>query len=505
MRNTKMKQLLIILIFCIISLKGMSQDHTIPFSAPSNETVFIMPVPNMKMALNSTLKVMIDDEMIDATFSVLNTWNTDNKQKHIRLLLIILKSEHPSGEEASINLTLSWSKSTKNVQPGVMSFNADSYLISPSKSWLAESILLQPKTQKIDNTWYTQPQSLYANFVTNESLLTQSGYPPTKASQWLFDRPRAIYQLYILTGNRKWLKEGTKLALFYLDNLDSTGKFKLKKNFDLKYLMPNGLLYYYFLTGDYQIKNVLKKLFDLSLTWTARYKSNNRFWTERHQAAALNIAIAYWEISGDTAAKSRIESIITATAEMVFYPKGDWSIRNCPQHTYMSHEGKAGTSPVCSPWMMALLADGIWRYYQLTHDKNSAALLNAFGDFMLNDGIYFTDERFNNRVLPMYLSSMTNKFLEMKNPYTDGQHACDVAALIGKSLYIKEIENEDIFLLKGLFDVFIQQCKDINIKYRSKKKDYLPMLPPRRFGWTYSTTSDLPWLEHWLNTTKYNE
>ncbi|PCI57699.1 MAG: hypothetical protein COB45_02605 [Gammaproteobacteria bacterium] len=505
MKNTKMKQLLTILIFCFISLKSMSQDYTIEFSAPGNETMLLLPVPNMKIALNSTFNVTSKDEKINATFSVLNTWNTDNKKKYIRLLSIKLKGEHSSAEKKSLNFTLSWTNSTKSIHSNVVHFNISYYLIFPSKSWLAESILLQPPKEEIDDTWYTEPQSLYANFVTDELLLTQSGYPPTKASQWLFDRPRAIYQLYILTGEHKWLKEATKLAQFYLDNLDPTGKFKLKNSFDLKYLMPNGLLYYYFLTGDNRINGTLKKLFDLSLTWSPNYQNNNRFWTERHQAAALNIAISYWEISGDKKAKIRIDEIIDATVNMVFFPQEEWTLKGCPQHTYKSHEGKAGQSPVCSPWMMALLADGFWRYYQLTQDKKSAALLNAFGDFMLNDGIYFTDKRFNDRVLPIYLSSMTNKLLEIKNPYTDGQHACDVTSLIGKSLYIKTSKNEDTFMLKELFTVFIQQCKDINKKNRNNKKDYLPMLPPRRFGWTYSTTSDLPWLESWLSTPKENE
>jgi hypothetical protein len=155
--------------------------------------------------------------------------------------------------------------------------------------------------------------------------------------------------------------------------------------------------------------------------------------------------------------------------------------------------------------MMALLGDSLWRYYRLTHDKKSAALLNTFGDFILNSGIHFADERLSNKVLPIYLASMSNKLIEIKNQWTDGQHSCDVAGLIGKSLYIKKHNNEDTFLLKELFNVFIQQCKDINKKNKNNKKDYLPMLPPRRFGWTYSTTSDLPWLESWLNDPKHNE
>jgi hypothetical protein len=104
-------------------------------------------------------------------------------------------------------------------------------------------------------------------------------------------------------------------------------------------------------------------------------------------------------------------------------------------------------------------------------------------------------------VLPLYLSSMDNKNLEIKNQWTDRQHSCDVAGLIGKSLYIKKQTDENTILLEELFNVFVQQCKDMNKKSKYNKNNYLPMLPPRRFGWTYSTTSDLPWLTSWLSAS----
>jgi hypothetical protein len=497
-----MKRLSILFLF-IISSSVLSQEYKIQFTTPINEALFILPVPNLKIPLNSTINLISDGREIECDIVALNVWNSNNAQKFVRLLSININKKNITKQNSTF--TLAWVESKKTLPVEHKTFVDSPYLIYPNKAWLKESILLHPETKELDNTWYTQPQSLYANFVSKEALLTEKGYPSTKYSQWLFDRPRAIYQLFILTDNKKWFTEGRKLVEFYLDNLDAEGKFTLKNSFDLKYLMPNGLLYYYLLSGDNRINSILKTLFERSLIWSPSYDTYYTFWTERHQAAALNIAIAYWEISGSEVAKARIDEIIQATVNMVFYPRDEWGLKGCAQHTYKSHEGKAGNSPVCSPWMTALLADGLWRYYQLTHDKKSAALLNAFGDFMMDNGIYFADKRLKNKVIPFYLSSMNNKLLEIKNQWTDGQHACDVAALIGKSLYIKRIANEDTFLLKGLFDVFVQQCKDINIKYRSKKKDYLPMLPPRRFGWTYSTTSDLPWLELWLNTTKYNE
>jgi hypothetical protein len=500
MNKIKLVKLFTLLLTLIASIPLYSQESRITFSAPVNESVFILPVPNLKIAINTKLSLHINDEKIASDFAVLNTWHNNQSSKFIRLLAIdISNHENLKQPPHSIKFSLKWVPAEKELPTNNIFTNTQTYLVYPSISWLGESVLLQPENHAIDNSWYTDPQTLYANFVTNADMLIEKGYPMNKFSQWLFDRPRAIYQLFILTGDPKWLREGTRLAKFYLKNIDDTGQFTLKESYDLKYLMPNGLLYYYFLTGDKQIISVLKTFYERSLSWSPVYENEHIFWTERHQAAALNIAIAYWEVTGNIKAKNRIDEIIEATVQMVFNPREDWPMRGCPQHTYKSHEGKAGSSPVCSPWMMALLSDGLWRYYKLSGDKKSAALLSAFGDFMPNYGIHFADERLNNMVLPLYLSSMDNERLQIKNQWTDRQHACDVASLIGKSLYVKTKNNEDTFILQELFNVFVQQCKDINKKYQNKKHDYLPILPPRRFGWTYSTSSDLPWLELWLN------
>jgi hypothetical protein len=504
MINLLIKTLLIIC-FCITSLKSLSQDYTIQFSAPGGNSVFLLPVPNNKIAVNAEINITNKGEKVESNFSVLNTWASNSKDKFIRLLLIELKNSNNAKKESTQNFVVEWVNSETHPRFKTQTKISSPYLVYPAKSWLAQSILLHPKANNIDNNWYIEPQTLFANFITDVPLLTEHNYPPKKYSQWLFDRPRAIYQMFIMTGDKRWLTEAEKLTEFYLENLDETGQFTLKKELDLKYLMPNGLLYHYFLTGDKRIESALKNIFTLSLHWSPNYENRRKFWTERHQASALNAAISYWEISGSTEAKHRIDEILDATVKMVFYPQDQWTIKNCPQHTYLSHEGKAGQSPVCSPWMMALLADGLWRYYLLTEDKRAGALLNAFGDFILNEGIYFADDRLKNKVLPLYLASISNKLLELKNQWTDGQHVCDISGLIGKSLYIKKLEGEDPFILKELFNAFIEQCKNIVKKGSKKKKNYILMLPPRRFGWTYSTTSDLPWLEQWLNQDPYKK
>ncbi|GHE89475.1 hypothetical protein [Thalassotalea profundi] len=488
-----------IICLCIVSSTVLSQENSIKFAAPADKKIFVLPVPNNKIPLQSEIIITVNGIKLNNKATALTQWTNDNQATFIRLLQINVNKQNDQNPKENITYKLQWLPAKKEINTQIIKNKSLPHLVYPSAQWLAESILLHPKITQLDTSWYTSPKTLYANFVTNDLLLKQNKYPPTRASQWLFDRPRSIFQLFILTGDTKWLKEGSKLVHFYLENLDETGKFKLKENFDLKYLMPNGLLYFYLLTGDNRIKPVLKAFFEQSLNWQATYKSNYQFWTERHQAAALNIAIAYWEISGSPQAKNRIDEIIDATVQMTFSPRNEWKIIGCPQHTYKSHEGKAGNSPVCSPWMMALLGDGLWRYYRLTHDKRSAALLNAFGDFMPNYGIHFADKKLKNKVLPLYLASMDNKLLEIKNQWIDDQHVCDIAGLIGKSLYIKKKVNEDVFLLNELFNVFIQQCKDINKKYKHAKKGYLPIIPPRRFGWTYSTTSDLPWLVYWLD------
>lgn len=476
-------------------------------------TRLLLPVPKNLISNDATLQLTAGIEKVNTKFSIVNAWpNTKqdvikkidkvSSANYIRLLLIEIDQQ----TLPSTSITLYWRNHQKNqltLTNGVYINQADATLIFPTQSWLAQALLLHPEYNQDNHDWYIEPQKKYAYYFTNQDLLSKKGYPLNRAAQWLYDRPQAIFQLYIMSGEPHWLTKGNRLSSFYQQHIDEEGLFTLKKRFDVKYSMPKGLLYDFLLSGSSQAKNALKKIYQASLAWDENYSSRRGFWTERNQAAALNTAVSYWEVSNDEAALVRINNIIDATVEMTFNPQNDWQLRGCPQHSFKSHEGWGDNSPACSPWMMALLGDALWRFYRLTNDKRAAALIDAFGDFILNYGLFYGNKRVKNIVIPKYIVAIENPEQEELNQWTDPQHACDVAALLGKSAYIKEASGRDGFMVKTLFSALLEQCQESYVKLKKEinkkqNKPYWPLKPPRRFAWMYSTTSDLPWLNNLL-------
>ncbi len=495
------------ILFCCFSNYAFGTESSVTFivakgdisslnNTEQQSATLLLPIPNQHIALNSDFLLTADKKPIKASFKVLNAWPTLQHKQFIRLLSIDVNAV----TDFSKPITLSWTEADKAlpVQESNLGHRQVSQLVYPAKLWLLQSVLLHP-FEAIDSDWYVEPQKKYAYYVTDQALLEKNGYPAHKVSQWLYDRPQAIYQLYLMSGEQEWLEKANRLADFYVSNIDENGIFILKKSFDPKLLMPKGVLYRYLLSGDVAAKKALQRMFRRSLDWDESYSLGRGFWTERNQAAALNVAVSYWELTSDASALQRINNIIDATVKMTFVPENDWPLRGCPQHGFKSHEGWGDNSPACSPWMMALLADALWRFYLLTEDKRAAALIDAFGDFILNHGIYYGNEKAKNIVIPKYIVSMENAKQEKLNQWADPQHACDVAALLGKSAYIKQKNNQDGFLVKTLFRALLEQCQGSYTRLKSQQKNkrdssYWKLKPPRRFGWMYSTTSDLPWL-----------
>jgi hypothetical protein len=476
-------------------------------------TRFLLPVPKQLMSSDATIHLSAGIEKVKAKFSIMNAWSktkqdsikitdTVSGANYIRLLLIEVEQQnHPFK-----GFTLHWRNHQKNQLIKAVYINQEgATLIFPTQNWLAQALLLHPEYDQQEHEWYIEAQKKYAYYVTNQELLRKEGYPPNKAGQWLYDRPQAIFQLYIMSGEQHWLTEAKKLSSFYQKHIDDDGHFTLKKQFDVKYLMPKGLLYDYLLSGNQEAKNALKKIYQASLDWDEDYSLKREFWTERNQASALNTAISYWEAFNDGEALIRINNIIDSTVEMTFNPEGDWTLRGCPQHSFKSHEGWGDNSPACSPWMMALLGDALWRFYRLTGDSRAASLIDAFGDFILNHGLFYGDKRVKKIVIPKYIVSIDNPEQEDLDQWSDPQHSCDVAALLGKSVFIKNLSGQDSFTVKALFSALIEQCPQNYVRLKKKqsqksKKKYWLLKPTRRFSWMYSTTSDLPWLKSQLTS-----
>lgn len=365
-----------------------------------------------------------------------------------------------------------------------------------SALWLMFSVNAQPQLWGpanvpglVETDWYVQPMIRYANYITDPQLLLKNKVTPEKASQYLYDRPRALMQLYLLTGEPKWKSHAISASQFYQAHIADDGYFSLVAKKDIKYLMPKGLLYYYQLTADETARRAISRIYQASLDWEPHYR-NRGFWTERNQAAALDAAVTYYELTRDAAARQRIEQILTATLDMTMTPVNNWPPRGCPQHSFKSHEGGSDESAVCSPWMLALLADPIWRYQQLTSSDNATTLLRQFGQFIVAQGTYAGTDKFAGQQIPKYLVVFDNRQMEDINPWNDVQHSCDVAALLGKALYLSETISTQA---ADTFFALLEPCKN---KYKRLKdnKPYWRVRPERKFGWEYATTSDLPWL-----------
>ena len=487
-----MRMLFFALIILNIS-KSAAQELEIQLNVElkSIENNWLLPVPKDLIKQKSNITLSANGNTIKALYNAQNLWPLADPDKSIRLLAISFNSQLKGKQ----NFQLSFNPSNKEIPHRKV--HHTSTLVFPNYQWLRDAILLHPMEHRVNNDWYTKPQTVFAKYIANNELLAKHGVDKNSPAQYLYDRPQALYQLHLMTEDSFWLDMANQSAEFYLNNIDQSGFFTLKKNKDIKYLMPRGLYYKYLLTGDNNTIQTIERIYRASLNWNPSYVKGRGFWTERNQATALNSAITYWEATGDASAVERIEQIINATYEMTFNNNIGWQFKGCPMHTLSSHEGKGGDVPVCSPWMMALLGDGLWRYYLLTGDMKAAELLESFGDFILNYGIYFgTEGKIKGHVIPKYLSVFSNLELVELEQWSDSQHTCDVGALVGKAVWIKKMMNKDNFILKELFSVFQRQCTIYYklFKEKSLKVKYWKVSPPRKFNWMYSTTSDYPWL-----------
>lgn len=487
-----------------VRANGYNGDN-IKLEFPVNSQIISLPVPQKILSLNNIFTLRGEDEIIDAKFSYALLW-PKLKSNHTYVRVLNIELAKPISSKRL--LTLEWEASAAQLQPSSRDIQLNASLIYPSLSWLRKALLLTDN-KGVDDTWYRQNQTLIAKFLSDETLLAKKGYPKNIASQWLYDRAQSFFQLFLSNGDPAIKRQADRIVRFYLGQINDDGFFKLSKPDDIKYLMGRSLVYDYLLNQREVSKVKLEKMFNASLRWSAEY-SGRGFWTERHHAAALNIAISFWELSGQNTARERIDNLINGISKMTFSPINGWKNQHCPQHTFRSHEGWGDETPACSPWMMALLADNLWRYYLLTSDEKARKLLVEFPKFVVKKGVYYANEgKIKGHLIPKYLVSLNNSNQEELEPWSDREHTCDVASMVGKGLYLSNFSEQRLSDELLLFERLSGHCKAKSLavieKYKYVKLKYLTSKPPRKFNWEYSSTDDLPWLMSILSTPKLSD
>ncbi|MEW9798970.1 hypothetical protein [Alteromonas sp. CYL-A6] len=489
MRNSVMVLPLLLL---LISCHAMA-SQPISFSvAEHTASRILLPVIKNHIPVKADVTLSHQGKPVSATFYSRLAWPKTGEVEYVRLLVIEPAQPLDAGQ-----YTITWQSADAAIRPfwGTLTNTERAGVTMP---WLQQVVLLN--TLIVDEAdWYRDAMTLHARYIADDLEMEKDNYPITKASHWLYDKPQSFFQMYLLNNDRWALRQAVRYANFYVANITEEGFFGLTSRPDVKYIMSRGLTYYFLLYGDDDIRDAVTRQYHASLEWDPDYDVGRGFWTERNQAAVLNTAIAYWELTGSDDAKARIDAIIDATYKMTFRPVNDWPFRSCPQHTLQSHEGKGGDVAVCSPWMMALLADALWRVTLLTDSPKAEQLLQTFAEFIKEYGLYEGTRR-NGEVVtaPHYLRAFAENSVTEQNVWTDPQHICEVASMVGKGMLAGSEPVQQKDRLGDTFSLLATLCRDglslVKIKADSARKSAVRLKPPRRFGWVYSTTAELPWM-----------
>jgi len=496
-----------------------SDDSYIVFNIPFPPS-YIFETENISL-------VTASGEMLYFFPEVISRWNfmNNNKPSSIRSLKVFLKKKDYHSSTKTIQAKLERHPkyilvnkpnvveqiSTKIIniefENGVQSINIKEpkYYATYEPDWLS-ACLFRTKTQNTRKNypldWFDQASTDFSETLSNalnsESLTFQE-LNLTRHRAWQYDLAATLYNTYIKTGELKWLKLAHKAAQIYAYFVNSEGAWTLKHKPDLKFSYNLSMFIDYLFFGDISLLKKIEAIADYSMHWKPDYKRNYGFWTERHQTYSLLAATVAWEATANKKYSTRAVEVAEASVAEVMRPESPWTPQGCLQHEFGAHDrGEGGESkiPVCSPWMSALLADAVLRYFIQSGDHKALYLLYELAEFIINHGIYITDNRkIRGYTLPRYFAFPEKENVKGGSAHDDKQHACDVAGLLGKGLFAAKLLNNKSSHIRNTIENLMKSCRD-DIERSKRKagksgKDYWRIKPPRKFSWVFGTTSDL--------------
>ncbi|HSN71614.1 MAG TPA: hypothetical protein VLT59_08885, partial [Steroidobacteraceae bacterium] len=345
-------------------------------------------------------------------------------------------------------------------------------LLDPSWQWFDAALVEYAATAVND----------VADSVTPENLIAYQ----TDAEPWLFDRAMTLFGVYARTGELKWLRHAHRASQFYAAHLSDTGAFDLKTTDDLKYSYGQAMFVDLMLTGDLRLTAPIERVAAFGRGWHATYAPTLNFWTERHQTYALLAALSAWEATGKSEHADRAIEIAQASFAAARQPANGWTAQGCILHTIRQHEGDADDRPICSPWMSALLADAIWRYYLMSLDTAALEFLAGLGEFVARHGIRdISDEHTQLAGLwaPWYLASDTVEFSDT-GAWGDMEHTCDVAGLTARGAWAARALGRDAAEIELATERLLPGCQR-NLESWHRTTDVTRpewrLQPPRKF------------------------
>ncbi|SFC98471.1 hypothetical protein SAMN05660831_00333 [Thiohalospira halophila DSM 15071] len=431
-------------------------------------------------------------------------------------------------------------------------------------AWLSKTTLRTrtvPVDQWSESEWFDEALLGYSRTMVNDvSDAVSEGdlvnYEPdtwadtgsVDTSSWLFDRASTLWGVYFRTGDVKWLRHAHRASQYYALNIerdndtnpsDSSdrnfrGQFRFKDVDypDHKYSYGLPMLLDRLVAGapeagPSRAEDAVRAVSDLITDgyWEGTYGdsaaynpglASNHLWTERHQAYAFSAHLTAWEYTGDAAYRDKLDDYVAQMVDHVANPPGGYAADGCLVHDFKHHEWNKYNdtpTPVCSPWMTALLAEPLWRYYRLTQDRRALGLLADFSESVAEHGTYIAQDESSDvgtssglwdARLPQYLYSSEYNGVDegVSDPWGDWEHTCDVSGLLYRGVVAGRLLERDMSRERVVADEMMASCRTNLDNWRRPGNDsYLAqngpewrLTPTRKYNWWFGTTLDLPWL-----------
>ncbi len=495
----------------------------------------------------STLRVTVDGVEIPAHVALLTPWRHRRTpaldQTSVRVALIQVERSF-AAVGAQQNITVSWGGPARTLDRPVRALRAQTwyqvstgsfitadlvfeprvYALLPA-SWLAQGTLRANRSVEFETgngpqrddpaamdavtTWpgYTEAdRAMKNNFYTvinrDDPLVSGANFCPYKTAfePWLYDRPAAMFSLYLRSGMLDALREAVQHAEFYRARVNSGGFFSLNSS-DNKYSFNESLAYAYWLTGDEtflpQINSTANAHNGSPHSWT----TGLGFWTERMVAFKLMAHTVAWEIDGASTRAASIDAIVTALAAHQDGAAGAipsaGRIDGGFYHTGAQHGDWDASAFGASTWMTALLTDALRRAYQSDESPGIAHTIRRSGSF-LRAALRTESGNFGMATAPRYVIEFDGTDFANEAPLHDEEHALDVAAALAWADYFGAVTgSRDPTLAAAIEDVY--DTYDLGVNYWIRPTGPASGLaafrvsPWRKWAWEHRTSDGLAW------------
>ncbi len=263
-------------------------------------------------------------------------------------------------------------------------------------SWLSDSGVTGPQMPAADVMGSAAAWSTLCDYEAfgTDVFLAEMG----DTGSWLYDRATAMYRGYARTGELVPLSAAYRETAIYVSGSTGSGEDVQipvpGAVDDLKYHYAQHAAIHYLLTGDDRFREYAEDIAVRAhnLWGDPGYGGGADFWTERHAGFAL-LAYVWAEIVSDDRSDGFAawadEAVDAYIAVQDGFPPGyDDPDARCFAHEAEAHGEDFGYVG-CSPWMSAILADGLDAWARERDDVAGAAATGAIvelGRILARDG-----------------------------------------------------------------------------------------------------------------------